>query len=195
MTRVHKKDFPAEQPEAQAAPRVPRAHGDEERPENPGLASRQGPQASERLGSERLSDSGPKRALPTDINTLPLEVQRLRLRREFLFVASGYSERRKLIVVQGRRREPGRPIAGEGFTTTKKIGNSVVRNRARRRLREAARMLLPHLGVAGADYVFIARQDTAEAPWARLLDDMEIALISLRRRLLPAGDGASATRT
>jgi ribonuclease P protein component len=55
-------------------------------------------------------------------------------------------------------------------------------------------MLLPHLGVAGADYVFIARQDTAEAPWPRLLDDMEIALISLRRRLLPAGDGASATR-
>ncbi len=195
MTRGHQTDFPAEQPEAQTAPRVPRAHGDEERPENPGLASRQGPQASERLGSERLSDSGPKRALPTDINTLPLEVQRLRLRREFLFVASGYSERRKLIVVQGRRREPGRPIAGEGFTTTKKIGNSVVRNRARRRLREAARMLLPHLGVAGADYVFIARQDTAEAPWARLLDDMEIALISLRRRLLPAGDGASATRT
>jgi ribonuclease P protein component len=109
-------------------------------------------------------------------------------------VASGYSDRRKLIVVQGRRRDPGRPIAGEGFTTTKKIGNSVVRNRARRRLREAARMLLPHLGVAGADYVFIARQDTAEAPWPRLLDDMEIALISLRRRLLPAGDGASATR-
>ena len=191
MTRGHQTDFPAEQPEAQAAPRVPRAHGDEERPENPGLASRQGPQASERLSAS----SGPPRPLPTDKNTPPLGVQRLRLRREFLFVANGYSERRKLIVVQGRRRDAGRPIAGEGFTTTKKIGNSVTRNRARRRLREAARMLLPHLGVAGADYVFIARQDTAEAPWARLLDDMEIALISLRRRLLPAGDGASATRT
>lgn len=110
-------------------------------------------------------------------------------------MASGYSERRKLIVVQGRRRDPARPIAGEGFTTTKKIGGSVVRNRARRRLREAARMLLPHLGVAGADYVFIARQETAEAPWPRLLDDMEIALISLRRRLLPPGDAAPQTRT
>ena len=194
MTRVHQTDFPAEQPEAQAAPRVPRAHGDQERPENPGVSSRQGPQAPQRLGSERLASSGASRPLPIDRNTPPLGVQRLRLRREFLFVASGYSERRKLIVVQGRRRDPGRPIAGEGFTTTKKIGNSVVRNRARRRLREAARMLLPHLGVAGADYVFIARQDTAEAPWPRLLDDMEIALISLRRRLLPAGDGASATR-
>ena len=190
MTRGHQKNVPAEQPEAQAAPRVPRAHGDEERPENPGVASRQGPEAPQRLASSEASGS-----LPIDRNTPPLGVQRLRLRREFLFVASGYSERRKLVVVQGRRRHPPRPLAGEGFTTTKKIGNSVTRNRARRRLREAARMLLPHLGVAGADYVFIARQDTAEAPWARLLDDMEIALISLRRRLLPAGDGASATRT
>ena len=190
MTRGHQTDLSAEQPEAQAAPRVPLAHGDEERPEDSGFPSRQGSQAP-----QRLSPSGPRRALPTDINTPPLEVERLRVRREFLFVAEGYSDRKRILVVQGRRRPTPRPCAGEGFTTTKKVGNSVVRNRARRRLREAARMLLPHLGVAGADYVFIARQDTAEAPWARLLDDMEIALISLRRRLLPAGDGASATRT
>jgi ribonuclease P protein component len=107
-------------------------------------------------------------------------------------VAGGYSERRKLLVVQGRRRALPRDIAGEGFTTTRKIGNSVIRNRARRRLREAARLLLPHLGVAGADYVFIARQETGAAPWPRLLDDMEIALVSLRRRLTPAGDSAPA---
>lgn len=112
------------------------------------------------------------------------------MRREFLFVAEGYSERKRFLVVQGRRRLPPRPVAGEGFTTTKKIGSSVVRNRARRRLREAARALLPQLGVAGADYVFIARQETATASWPRLLDDMETALISLRRRLLPAGDSA-----
>lgn len=118
-----------------------------------------------------------------------VEVERLRVRREFLFVAEGYAERRRILVVQARRRAQPRLTAGEGFTTTKKIGGSVVRNRARRRLREAARALLPGLGVAGADYVFIARQETATAPWPRLLDDMEKALISLRRRLLPAGDG------
>jgi len=104
-------------------------------------------------------------------------------------VAGGYSERRKLVVVQGRKRNPPREITGEGFTTTKKVGGSVVRNRARRRLREASRVLLPLLGVAGADYVFIARQETGTAPWPRLLDDMETALISLRRRL-SSGDGA-----
>ena len=187
MTRGHQTDLSAEQPEAQTAPRLPLAHGDEKRPENPGVAPRQGPQTPQRLGS-----SGPGRALPTDTNTPPLEVERLRVRREFLFVAEGYSERKRIVVVQGRRRQTPRPAAGEGFTTTKKIGNSVVRNRSRRRLREAARALLPHLGVAGADYVFIARQETATAPWPRLLDDMEIALISLRRRLLPAGEGAPA---
>ncbi len=123
-------------------------------------------------------------------------MERLRVRREFLYVAEGYSERRKLLVVQGRRRLPARDVAGEGFTTTKKVGGSVVRNRARRRLREASRALLPLLGVPGADYVFIARQETGTAPWPRLLDDMEMALISLRRRLKTDGaptPAASAT--
>jgi ribonuclease P protein component len=129
------------------------------------------------------------------MNTPVVEVERLRVRREFLFVAEGYSERKRLLVVQGRRRDIPRASAGAGFTTTKKIGNSVVRNRARRRLREAARQLLPQLGVAGVDYVFIARQETATAAWPRLLDDMETALISLRRRLLPAAGGPAMPST
>ncbi len=187
MTRGHQKNFSAEQPEAQTAPRLPLAHGDQERPEDPGLASREGPQAPQRLGNS--ASSGAERPLPADRNPAPLALERLRVRREFLYVAGGFSERRRLLVVQGRRRAPTRDSAGEGFTTTKKVGGSVVRNRARRRLREAARFLLPHLGVAGADYVFIARQDTGTAPWPRLLDDMEMALLSLRRRLSP-GDSA-----
>lgn len=132
--------------------------------------------------------SGASRPLPADRNPGPLALERLRIRREFLYVAGGYSERRKLLVVQARKRNPAREAAGEGFTTTKKVGGSVVRNRARRRLREASRVLLPLLGVAGADYVFVARQETGTAPWPRLLDDMEMALISLRRRL-SSGDG------
>jgi ribonuclease P protein component len=66
-----------------------------------------------------------------------------------------------------------------GFTATRKIGNAVARNRAKRRLREAARMLLPLHGEAGLDYVFIARGGTTARPWPRLLDDMKSALISL----------------
>lgn len=186
MTRVDQKNFSAEQPEAQAAPRLPRAHGDQERSKSAGLPPRQGPQASERLTG------------PDDSNPSPIVLERLRVRREFLYVAEGYAERRRLVVVQARRRSPPRATAGVGFTATKKVGGSVVRNRARRRLREAVRALLPGLGVAGVDYVVVARQETGTAPWPRLLDDIEKALISLRRRFLsgdvaPASGGGPAT--
>jgi ribonuclease P protein component len=180
VTRVHQKDFSTQQPEAQAAPRVPFAHGDEERPEDSGVSAGQGPQAPQRVGQPGAA----ARALPVDRNPTPLALERLRVRREFLYVAEGFLERRRLLVVQARPRNPPRETAGDGYTTTKKVGGSVVRNRARRRLREASRALLPLLGVAGADYVFIARQETGTAPWPRLLDDMETALISLRRRFL-----------
>jgi ribonuclease P protein component len=76
-----------------------------------------------------------------------------------------------------------------GFTATKKIGGAVVRNRAKRRLRETARALLPELGRPGCDYVFIARGGTATRPWPRLIDDVRSALISLAAahdRLPPA---------
>ena len=110
-----------------------------------------------------------------------IEVARLRVRPQFIFVRGGRAERRKSLVVQARKRAGETPgiHAGAGFTATKKIGNAVIRNRAKRRLREAARQLLPRLGRPGWDYVFIARQDTADIGWARLLDDMESALLSL----------------
>jgi ribonuclease P protein component len=73
-----------------------------------------------------------------------------------------------------------------GFTATRKIGNAVVRNRAKRRLREAARLLLPQLGRPGYDYVFIARQGADERPWPRLLDDVKSALVRLACALCTA---------
>jgi ribonuclease P protein component len=66
-----------------------------------------------------------------------------------------------------------------GFTATRKVGGAVVRNRAKRRLREAARLMLPLHGRPGCDYVFIARGGTTARPWGRLLDDVKSALISL----------------
>ena len=77
-------------------------------------------------------------------------VVRLRTRPQFLFVRGGQSERRKSLVVQARARK-GSEVIGAGFTATKKIGNAVTRNRAKRRLREAARLLLPLHGRHGTD--------------------------------------------
>ena len=104
-------------------------------------------------------------------------VVRLKSRPQFLFGRRGTTERRRSLVLQARRRKAS-TVIGAGFTATKKIGNAVIRNRAKRRLREAARQLLPLHGEVGTDYVFIARMETATIGWQRLLDDMESALIS-----------------
>nr|WP_070961343.1 ribonuclease P protein component [Hyphomonas sp. Mor2] len=114
-------------------------------------------------------------------------VVRLKTRPQFLFAGGGASERRKTMVVQARTRK-GSNVIGAGFTATKRIGNAVTRNRAKRRLREAARQILPLHGQLGTDYVFIARMDTATIGWQRLLDDMESALISLAEQF-SAGTG------
>ena len=71
-----------------------------------------------------------------------------------------------------------------GFTATKKIGSAVIRNRAKRRLREVAASLLPRHGLPGCEYVFIARHATASAPWPLLLDEAQSALVRLNADLL-----------
>jgi ribonuclease P protein component len=83
------------------------------------------------------------------------------------------------VSTQVRNREDGAPLVRLGFTATRRIGGAVVRNRAKRRLREAARLLAPLHASPGCDYVFIARQGTVSRPWARLLDDMKATLIRL----------------
>ena len=116
-------------------------------------------------------------------NTELRETRRLKKRREFTFVRDCVTERSKSLVIQARARPgetPGDHV-GEGFTATKKVGGAVQRNRAKRRLREASRRLLPRFGRPGWDYVLIAREATLEVGWSRLLDDMESALISLAR--------------
>ncbi len=132
--------------------------------------------------------------MPDQNNTLPTGIVRLRTRSQFLFARHGLSQRRRSLVVQARRQPEMNQHIGEGFTATKKIGNSVIRNRAKRRLRAASQALLPRLGVPNHDYVFIARMDTATIGWQRLLDDMESALISLADTFKAAPGAASDTR-
>lgn len=109
-------------------------------------------------------------------------IERLRTRAQFLAVRKGARVTRQTLLVEARRRAPNGPI-GLGLTATKKVGSAVVRNRARRRLREAARQLLPAYGLAGVDYVLVARQAAPDAPWPALLDDLQNALIRLAAAL------------
>jgi ribonuclease P protein component len=66
-----------------------------------------------------------------------------------------------------------------GLTVTKKLGTAVVRNRIRRRLREAARAVFPAAASPGFDYVAIARPGALTAEFSVLLDDMKRALLRL----------------
>lgn len=67
-------------------------------------------------------------------------------------------------------------VARVGFTATKKLGNAVVRNRAKRRMRAVADAVLAERGQAGMDYVLIARDLCVQAPYDTLLRDLAYAL-------------------
>jgi ribonuclease P protein component len=110
---------------------------------------------------------------------------------EFIAVQKGERRSTATVRAQALRRGDSSPCR-VGFTTTKKIGNAVVRNRARRRLREAARALAPEFALPGVDYVFLATETTATAPWPDLLDDMKQALVRLAAALRAKEKSAAA---
>lgn len=109
----------------------------------------------------------------------PPPIERMRTRPEFLAASKAVSASRGAVVIQARNRGDDAPTVRCGFTATRKVGGAVVRNRAKRRLREAARAVLPQLAHPGFDYVFVARGGTPARPWPRLLDDVKSALLSL----------------
>lgn len=109
-------------------------------------------------------------------------VFRLLKRAQFLDAAKGVRAHRPTLSLQRRKRRDGDAKIGVGFTVTKKEGNSVVRNRIRRRFRAAAAMLLPQFGAPGCDYVIIGRLAAMTAPFPSLLADLKEAVADTARR-------------
>jgi ribonuclease P protein component len=102
--------------------------------------------------------------------------ERLKRRAEFLRVAQrGDKAPAAGLILQSLRRGDAGP-ARIGFTVTRKVGNAVVRNRTRRRLKEAARLVLKEVDVDGVDLVLIGRGATRGRRFADLIADLKGAL-------------------
>ena len=84
-------------------------------------------------------------------------------------------------VLLARDRADGVADMRIGYTVTKKIGNAVVRNRMKRRLRALAREVLPEAGIAGCDHVLIGRAGGIDRDFAQLRADLIKALGKLSR--------------
>ena len=105
---------------------------------------------------------------------------RLKRREDFLAVAAARTKRvTPGFVLQACHRDSAQPDIRVGFTASRKVGNAVVRNRAKRRLRALADRVIPELGINGMDYVLIGRRETALLPFENMEQDLRQAMKSL----------------
>jgi|TARA_B110001454_G_scaffold217870_1_gene244235 ribonuclease P protein component len=116
-----------------------------------------------------------------------ISLTRLKKRSEFLRVASARLKRvTPGLILQGRKHTLKEIESSKietlrlGFTVSKKVGNAVVRNRVKRRLKAAAQAILPIKAPTHVDLVIIGRQNTLKRPFPDLLADLENALGKLQ---------------
>jgi ribonuclease P protein component len=109
-------------------------------------------------------------------------LETLRNRPDFLRAASARRQGTGGFMLQARARGDDSPVVRIGYTASKKIGNAVFRNRAKRRLRAVVREVMPALVRPGWDYVLVAKPGaTVVRDFADLRRDLESALQSVHR--------------
>ena len=96
---------------------------------------------------------------------------RLRKRAQFLAVRRGEKRRGRFFLLEVLERGDG-GASRVGFTVTRKVGNAVVRNRVRRRLKEALRVHAAGDMRPGNDYVIVGREDVLAAPFADIKTEL-----------------------
>ena len=146
--RTDEAHFSAEQSRPRAPAWISASDGDAGRPHNHPRASRPGPQEAFGLTT-------------------------LKRRADFLRANGGRRHATPGFVLQLRPRADGDLTKRVGFTVTKKIGNAVLRNRCKRRLRGLARDILPRAGSAGADHVLIGRSECPTRDYATMRAELE----------------------
>ena len=122
-----------------------------------------------------------------NLNSDSNQLETLKKRSDFLRLRSGRKFRSKFFTLQAKSAEQDR--MRYGLTVTTKVGNAVVRNRIKRRLREVANSVLCNSGKIGFDYVLIARQEALTADFSSLLDEFAAGLDHIH------GNGANGIKT
>lgn len=111
-------------------------------------------------------------------------------RKDFLRVAGGFHVATYNMVLQAAQSLSCSEDIFIGFTATKRVGNAVIRNRSKRRLRAVVYDVLPKYALPKTDYVFIARISTAGCNFKELRRDVIYAIKRINKNFLP--DTASA---
>lgn len=121
-----------------------------------------------------VPDQGDKSVCDKDA---PAPVETLKRRADFVRAASARRIGTGSFLLQARMRGDDTPMMRIGFTASKKIGNAVARNRAKRRMRAVVRAILPLHGQQGWDYVLVAKpQATIARDFGDMLGDLTRAL-------------------
>jgi len=105
-----------------------------------------------------------------------LKVTTLKRRSDFLRLRKARTYKCKLFAVSGHQDASSHTQIRVGYTVTTKLGNAVVRNRIKRRLRAATSTTLAEKGLRGFDYVVIARRAVIRAEYADLVSEFSTAL-------------------
>jgi ribonuclease P protein component len=162
----HETPLSAQQDRAQTPSRLPLADVHRRRAEGFGPAPGPWPQKAVSLTGQQPGHPGPG-----------LVMARLKTRPDFLRAAKGIRRVAPSVTIEVCPSPETAPRQLRvGFTATRKLGDAVTRNRAKRRLRAAAAAVLPLYGQEGNDYVLVARQGSLTSPFLGLLGDLTTAL-------------------
>lgn len=197
------KDLSAEPARSQTPPWLPQTHVDGRWRAGAGASPRQGPQAAFGLEAGRRPSPRVARRAAADDRTgaagarrrgacgRAMTINTLKRSAQFKRVRGGARYAGPLFIIEGRRRPIDDPASLEhdasgarfGFTITRKVGSAVVRNRVRRRLREALRTLGPAHVRPDYDYVVVASRAAHDYPFAGLQDALREAFERLHRHV------------